>query len=267
MDIETITKKQLGLLPAEVRQAIESVDLPDKIHAIAQKYKLHIDEEGALAEETTLVLWGVVPLRKYTEALETVLDIDQGKASLIAKDIDTALFAPIRDSLIKIGETNAEPHFADNPNEPTPPQIPETATLEMTALPTKEELLAEIENPTPAKQTIVVTERPGLGKVADTAPRVNPPAMPTVAPTKPTPPVIASPQIAKAPPAPAEKTPLRVPVAMPTVPSVQPMPQSILAEKMMGAVQAGKTVVETKEIPTGIKQVEKPKTDPYREVI
>ena len=64
-DIEQIIKEQLTKLPDDVKKAISSVDLRDKIKKIAEKNRLHIDQAGDLETETVLVMLGLEPTDDY----------------------------------------------------------------------------------------------------------------------------------------------------------------------------------------------------------
>ena len=58
------------LPPEDVRTAITSVDLRNKLRSVAEKHRLHVDQAGALENETMLVMLGLEHPRDYIQNLE-----------------------------------------------------------------------------------------------------------------------------------------------------------------------------------------------------
>lgn len=63
-------KKRLAELPVDVRQAVESVDLGEKIRAVGTRHGLHIDQLATLEDEITLVMLGFADPSEFAERLE-----------------------------------------------------------------------------------------------------------------------------------------------------------------------------------------------------
>ncbi|PIT96781.1 hypothetical protein COT82_01265 [Candidatus Campbellbacteria bacterium CG10_big_fil_rev_8_21_14_0_10_35_52] len=103
-ETQEIIKEQLKKLPEDVRKAIASVDLRDKIKRISEKHHLHIDQGGELENETVLVMLGLESAYDYRMNLKRGLQISDSRAQAIAFDIDKEIFMNIRESLKKISQ-------------------------------------------------------------------------------------------------------------------------------------------------------------------
>jgi hypothetical protein len=121
----------IATLPPELKQAIESLDYPQKLQEIVKNNKLLIDQAGKLEIETTLVIAGLEPLNKYIDNLVSNVGISKIQASMVAHDVDELIFKGIRDALKKINdEINKEE------NE-----------VEEEIIPTQENIIAAVETP------------------------------------------------------------------------------------------------------------------------
>lgn len=89
-------------LPDNLKEAIFSVNVADKIMKAGQKYGLNIEQIGTLAEATGLVMLGALHPRSYIQKLEETLGIERTKAIDIAKEINHEVFFPIREALKNI---------------------------------------------------------------------------------------------------------------------------------------------------------------------
>lgn len=116
-------------LPKDLKDAIFSVDSAEIIQAIGKKYNLPIDKTGELADETGLVMLGLTHPNNYISNLTQRLNTDKETAKKIADEINTQIFAKIRESLKKIHGV-----------EPSPP----TSLFEGPGV-RREEILKEIE--------------------------------------------------------------------------------------------------------------------------
>lgn len=89
-------------LPGDLRDAIFSVEMSDIIRDIGVKNKLTIDKIGALADETNLVMLGLVHPNDFISNLALRLKIDKDHARLMAQAVNVQIFQKVRDSLRKI---------------------------------------------------------------------------------------------------------------------------------------------------------------------
>ena len=127
-------KDYIETLPAEIKQAIYSIDYPKKLQEIVKNNKLMIDQAGGLEAETTLVMAGIEPMDKYVSNLISNVGLSSIQASVVAHDVNETIFKNIRESLRKINDQLAGEDKI----------ISESEKLEA---PTKESVLAGIENP------------------------------------------------------------------------------------------------------------------------
>ena len=125
-------KKQFDALPSDVQNAISDVNLSTKLQEIVKNNKLMIDQAGKLETETVLVLFGLEPLENYVNNLIKKVGLSSIQASLVAHDVNEAIFKNIRDTLKTINDGLLKA---------------EKETPEQTSNPTKEDVLAGIENP------------------------------------------------------------------------------------------------------------------------
>lgn len=116
-ETQEIIKEQLKKLPKDLRDAISSVDLRDKIRKISEKHHLHIDQAGNLEDETVLVMIGLEPTADYKENLKRELNISRDRAQAITADMDKEIFAQVRQSLKKISESRILDDEHSNSNE------------------------------------------------------------------------------------------------------------------------------------------------------
>ena len=139
-------KDYIETLPPELKQAIYSIDYPEKLQQIVKNNKLMIDQAGKLEAETTLVMAGVEPLDNYVKNLVVNLGLSNIQASSVAHDVNELIFKNIRESLKKINEQTKEDEKIIEQG------IVETSPKTANPTPTKEDLLAGIENPEKIKR-------------------------------------------------------------------------------------------------------------------
>jgi len=100
------TKEQIqsryDKLPADIKQAIDSVDTTNTVVDIGQKYDLMYDQISELVDEVGLTMIGITPEAVFVNNIARRMQVDMGKAMLIAKDINKEIFDKMRDSLKKI---------------------------------------------------------------------------------------------------------------------------------------------------------------------
>jgi len=128
-------------LPTDIQAAMGSTHVVEKLQALGQKYSLHLDQLGQLETCVTKTMLGIDKTSDFIENIEENLQISTEDAINIATDVNISIFLPIRDSLMKIqGETETKTNIAAKESEAVNPQ--------------KEDILAEIENPTPVQPPI-----------------------------------------------------------------------------------------------------------------
>lgn len=186
-------QKRIDALPADIRNLVLGAEIDAAIQEIGRKHGLHIDQMGALEAETIMVMVGMVQPEDFEEAVGDILDLDQQKSALIAKDVNEKLFVKIRESMKKPSEApktvaqHVAPTIAAIPQPPPPPRTPS----------------APPPPPKPALSAAIPVSKPAI----------VPPAAPVIAPKPIIPPPIAVP-----PPAPKPAGTVPAASAAPVVP-------------------------------------------------
>ncbi len=86
-------------LPQGLRQSISSVDTANAVQEIAKKYLLHVDQMGALASETGLVLLGLTHPAEFIGNLARRLRLPEEKAKEIAREVSAEILVKVREAL------------------------------------------------------------------------------------------------------------------------------------------------------------------------
>ena len=101
--LKSVYEEQLLELPAINQEALKSFDWEKKLFEIGHKYGLHIDQTEDFWTETMLVLVGLEPATTYRDKLMTELAIAPADAEKITIDINTSIFGPIHDFIVRGG--------------------------------------------------------------------------------------------------------------------------------------------------------------------
>lgn len=245
-------KDYIDTLPAEIKQAIYSIDYPQKLQEIVRNNKLMIDQAGKLETETTLVMAGIEPMNKYVNNLISNVGLSSIQASVIAHDVNESIFKNIRETLKKINDQIIE----------------EDKTLTEAETPTKENIITGIENPENIKSgetsisisSLSSTVKPeihpemadeGIEIKVNHLPEVPPNILPTVS-TKNGIPSRGTASFASKP-------------AEPFHQNISPIP-NIVESKLTNTVIVPKETVVVEE-KTKLPQKPTPSNDPYREQV
>lgn len=153
------TREQLGerfeQLPENVQEAIIAVETAKIVSNIGNKYALHIDQTGELADEIGLMMLGLTRPNEFVTHVIARIGLDRAVAEAIAREVNEQIFLKIRESLQALHE-NAP---ADEKKEKNygVETIPGPGLASQTGagagdLPNREEVIADIEHPkeTPA---------------------------------------------------------------------------------------------------------------------
>ncbi len=92
-------ENQFRRLPESIKEAITSVESARAVKAVSEKYNLHIDDMGKLADETGLVMLGLTRPYMFPVRLSHALGLPPDKANAIARDIDEKIFSQIQEFL------------------------------------------------------------------------------------------------------------------------------------------------------------------------
>jgi len=134
-------KKRLAELPVDVRQAIESVDLGQKIRAVGMRHGLHVDQLAALEDEIMLVMLGFADPAEFAQRLEEGLHVSSEQATQVTQEVVEEFFLPIRESMQHFMATQSASHTLEAPAQ----------VKTLPAMPAAEKVLTEktsvIQNP------------------------------------------------------------------------------------------------------------------------
>jgi hypothetical protein len=132
---------QLTYLPEINQRALQSFDWATELIAIGHGYGLHIDQLEDLQIETMLVLVGLTPADDYQNEVITRLAISPSEADKIIAEVNTRIFTPIHDYIVRGGPESA----------PTSQSVMASAGFQMGAdMPT-----TPISVPTPPRPAII----------------------------------------------------------------------------------------------------------------
>lgn len=93
------------ILPEDIKEAMTAVDTADTISSIGKKHSLHFDQIGDIAEEVGLTMLGLTKPQEFSANLQQKLPaVEAPTIQAITEDIDTLVFAKVRESLKAIHE-------------------------------------------------------------------------------------------------------------------------------------------------------------------
>jgi len=136
-------------LPQDVKDAIFSLDVSERINVVGKRNGLTVEQLGVLGSEIGLVLLGATAVADFTNVLAEKLKISKISAGKLAEHINAEIFSPIRESLKQVHGVE-DLRFGSGKEEeettppPTPQQLQPLKEL-IPSLPKKEDILGEIE--------------------------------------------------------------------------------------------------------------------------
>lgn len=147
-----IIQNKLDTVPEDVREQVTSDEVAQALSEIGKHHALHIDKQGILDEETLYIMLGIENPDNFVDKLQGRLGIDEGKAIAIARDINEKVFLRIRQSLMDMQEAEKAPETPapSAAQVPTPPPVPrQDQAAPAEKISSREDILADIENPPP----------------------------------------------------------------------------------------------------------------------
>ena len=106
-------------MPKEVEEAIAKSNWKEKLYEIAGKYKLTVEQMGALEEMTVKVISNEVHPDKYEEELASKITIAKEDVSNLVKDINEGILKKIREN--EKGSSEKEKVIMNEDEVPLPP--------------------------------------------------------------------------------------------------------------------------------------------------
>ncbi len=126
-------------IPGDLNRAIQTSEIPERLMAIGKRYGLTLEQIGNLEKIVMDVLHGNMHPRDFVGVVEEILGIEDDNLISVARDANLEIFLPVREALMN----------SDTPEKPQP--TPETGS--------REEILAEIEDPKPSIQPITTSSQ------------------------------------------------------------------------------------------------------------
>jgi hypothetical protein len=135
-------EERFATLPPVVQEALGSAETGEVLRRIGSHHDLHIDQMGTLNDITVFVMLGLIPRNTYASTLAQELGISKEEAGDIVKDVNTEILTPISAALKQTTNLSLE----DDEDE--------------LAMPTRDEILREIESPgnSPVKEVKIIRE-------------------------------------------------------------------------------------------------------------
>lgn len=135
-------------LPESVQEELAEINVGQLAIDLGQKHSLHIDQVGNLIDITMCTIIGLLPSDQFNQNLKESLSLDEQKISPLIKEIDEQVFKRLRQKLAEKEET-----VLDKPIENP-----------LADIVSKEDILKEIENPTPTFKPVPQTPAPVVEK-------------------------------------------------------------------------------------------------------
>ncbi|HEY9481292.1 MAG TPA: hypothetical protein VIR98_03640, partial [Candidatus Paceibacterota bacterium] len=168
MDFTREQKKEaLNKLPKQAKEFLLSDQCTELIQQIGKDNGLLIDKVGDLEDEIFLVIYGLVPSSRFVDDIQSRLGIASELASKIAEETNEKIFLAVRKLLAEAPEQSQAPTST----------VPE---------PSRDSILAEIEDPTPTIHPISTARPtvPGPAQPREIAPVATPAANNTMTASK-----------------------------------------------------------------------------------
>ena len=137
-------------LPKEVQEAISESNYQSTLYKIAEKYKLSINQMGALEEATTKVMLSITHPDKYEAELQASINIPKDKITELVADVNEGVLKNIRDILKSHWDKDGDEKKNIDDEVPLPPYVNQPMI--------KESLPEKYSVPIPQKTEISGTE-------------------------------------------------------------------------------------------------------------
>src|SRR3989344_5185981 len=98
-DVQKELEMRFKELPQVVRDAIKSADVEQRLRALANTHKLHVDQWEKLENEVMLALLAFEPIEDLQTNIRTNVGVGDVTAAALAEDISKTIFEPIRQEL------------------------------------------------------------------------------------------------------------------------------------------------------------------------
>ncbi|PJE74529.1 MAG: hypothetical protein COV01_00650 [Candidatus Taylorbacteria bacterium CG10_big_fil_rev_8_21_14_0_10_41_48] len=136
-------EKKYNEAPQEIKNLLASQETIDKISNIGKKYTLQIDRVGKIEEIITLFSLSLVSEKEFLNSIYEVVDGNKQKANSLVDEINQTIFLPIRKKIMS--ETSEINNYQ---------KITQKSQNESN----RNDILSEIENPSPVEHPISIAQ-------------------------------------------------------------------------------------------------------------
>ena len=113
-------------LPQDIRQIFFAVETADEINAATERNKLSDKQAWSASYVVGMVLLGETNIVNFVKSLKEECNLDNESARQLARDINSAIFLPVKESLKKIHKISEWPRENESDSQPTSrSEIPE----------------------------------------------------------------------------------------------------------------------------------------------
>ncbi|MBU2068286.1 hypothetical protein KKE13_01765 [Patescibacteria group bacterium] len=111
-------------LPQNIRQIFFTVETADKVYDLAKKNRLTDDQLWYASHTTGMILLGEVNIVDFVKTLQEKCKLGEEPARQLARDINQAIFLPVKESLKQIHKVPEWPREREpEPQQTKGPQI------------------------------------------------------------------------------------------------------------------------------------------------
>ena len=101
-------------LPDNIRKIIFDIETVNKINDISEKNELSHSQEWKASYIVGMVLLGETNITKFVDSLMAQCDLSEEKARQLARDVNSAIFLPVKESMKKIHGIDNWPREEEN---------------------------------------------------------------------------------------------------------------------------------------------------------
>lgn len=128
--LEKNIKEVLAALPPAIRRYIADQKHEPVVQSLVAKYRLHMDQGTTLEKNVLFLLMGIQTPEHFSAALTKELGLDRATVSGIIQEVNTKIFAPLRDEMQQGNVKPGAPAPEQKPSGPTAARtIPLPASL------------------------------------------------------------------------------------------------------------------------------------------
>ena len=112
-DHEQAIAEAFAQIPESLQTALTEVDWGSAIQHMGKKYSLNIPQLGSLDTEVLLVMLGLTDDKDFPGMLSQELGLDSETVSKLVQDLNSSVFQPIQDRVMKLDQKTDLPERDD----------------------------------------------------------------------------------------------------------------------------------------------------------